>query len=486
MMLALAYIRVSTEEQAEKGNSLFEQQERAVAYCKAMGWDEPILFIDDGYSAKNINRPELTKLLERVKTESCGIVITTKLDRLSRKLFDILKLNEYFNKYNFNYVSATEGFDTSTPAGRLVLQMLGMVAEFERERISENVRNNMMSIANNTKKVISRPCFGYDVIEGELVINIEESLIIKKMAAWTLEGEGARSIVKRLNLVEKVTTKEGNQWHDKVLRELLQRETLKGDFIYNKTYKKDNKVIKRPEEEWIRIEDHHEPILDAETFEMIGQLFQGRKFIGRHVSDDRYLLSGLVICGHCKSKMNGKMNKNFSKRLGKENIHYQYLCDGYLKKSICYHHFAHRDTIENIIIEELKDLATMSSGSPRLISVVKNNSVDKEEIKNNLDKLDKKIQKQIEAYNEDLITKHDLKLAADTANTEREYLKNLLQASEEKIAEQREKELRVKANHYLNAILSGDRLKMKQTIRQMIHSIEVFDGSNIEVIYRGD
>lgn len=88
-----AYIRVSTDEQVEKGNSLSEQQERIAAYCKAMGWDEPIFFIEDGYSAKNTNRPKLTEMLERIKNEpDGGIVITTKLDRLSRKLLDILKL----------------------------------------------------------------------------------------------------------------------------------------------------------------------------------------------------------------------------------------------------------------------------------------------------------------------------------------------------------------------------------------------------------
>ncbi|WFR64167.1 recombinase family protein [Paenibacillus amylolyticus] len=361
-MRVFGYLRVSTDEQAEKGHSLNEQQERMSAYCRAMGWDDPIFFIEDGYSAKNLNRPKLTEMLQAVKEGSePGIILTTKLDRLSRKLVDILNLNEYFNKQGFNYVSATEGFDTSTPAGRLVLQMLGMVAEFERERISERVRDNMTSLVRNTKKVVSRPCFGYDVIDKEMVVNLEESLIIKEMAAWMIEGKGAREVAKRLN-ARGVKTKDGNEWHEKVIRNLMQRETLIGKFVYNKTYKNGNKVVTRPESEWITIADHHDPILDLEEYEQIKGMFEGRKSVGRHVSDDRYLLSGLVVCKHCGAKMNGKMNRSFSKRLNQENIHYQYLCDGYLKKANCFHHFARRDEIESIVMNRIEQLVTAAQG----------------------------------------------------------------------------------------------------------------------------
>ena len=187
-MKIAAYIRVSTEEQASEGNSLTEQHERLEAYCKAMGWSEPTFYEDDGYSGKDLRRPQLTQLLEDIK--EYDILLTTKLDRLSRNLFDILNVIKHLEEHDCNYASATEGFDTSTPAGRLVLHMLGMVAEFERERISERVRDNMMSIARNTDRVISRPCYGYDIKNGVMEVNVEESLIIKKMAQWTLDGLG--------------------------------------------------------------------------------------------------------------------------------------------------------------------------------------------------------------------------------------------------------------------------------------------------------
>lgn len=66
-MRVISYIRVSTEDQAEKGNSLTEQQERLTAYCVAMGWPPPAFIIDDGYSAKNLNRPGITEMIKRVE-----------------------------------------------------------------------------------------------------------------------------------------------------------------------------------------------------------------------------------------------------------------------------------------------------------------------------------------------------------------------------------------------------------------------------------
>lgn len=487
-MLVYAYPRVSTDEQAEKGNSLIEQQERITAYCRAMGWDNPIFYVEEGYSAKSTSRPVLTKMLEDIKTsEEDGIVITTKLDRLSRSLFDILSLVRYFDKYDFKYVSQSESFDTSTPAGRLVLQMLGMVAEFERERISERVRDNMLSIAKNAKRVITRPCFGYDVINNQMLINIEESLIVRRGAEALLAGKPSRTVIRSWN-ARGIKTKEGNEWHSKTFRELYQRETLIGQSVYNKTYKKGTKVIKRDPSEWIIIEGHHEPILDTETFQKLQELFAGRKSVGKHMSNDTYLLSGLVICGHCQSKMNGKLNRSFSKKLNKENLHYQYLCDGYLKKAKCFHHYAKRDEIEGAIIERIKQLSTSAPDTLQMINYSKtdnsNANTEKKKIESRLEKLEKNMQKQIDAYNDDLITAHDLKLASERAKKEREILSKMLSDIDNNKPSNTVVKIVERSKRLLPDISSPDRLKVKQAIRAMISEIVVNNGEEISIVWR--
>lgn len=330
-MKIAGYIRVSTDEQAEKGNSLFEQQDRLISYCKAMGWPEPTFYEDDGYSAKDLRRPALTRLLDDVKTKGYTLLLTTKLDRLSRRLFDILSVIEYLGKYNCNYASASEPFDTNSPAGRMTLQMLGMIAEFERERISERVRDNMKSIAKRGDKVISRPCLGYDIKDGAYVINVAEALDVQKMGEWLAQGMGSRDVAKRANAMG-IRTKSGKMWTDKTVRDLFRRHTLVGDFVYNRTYRKGTRVFIRPKEEWIIIRDHHPAILDRETFDAIQRQLDSRKSVGRSIDSSTYLLSGLLKCTHCGHTMTGRADKKY-KNKGK---YYRYVCGGYMKKGICF------------------------------------------------------------------------------------------------------------------------------------------------------
>lgn len=483
-MRIAGYIRVSTEEQAEKGFSLDEQRERLISYCKAMGWPAPTIYEDDGYSAKDLRRPKLTKLLNDVKTEKFTLIITTKLDRLSRRLFDILSVIDYLEKNNCSYVSASEAFDTTTPAGRMTLQMLGMVAEFERERISERVRDNMRAIARKGEKIISRPCFGYDVKNGVLEINLEESLVVHQMAKWALEGCGAREIAKRLN-DSGIRTKDGNEWQDRVVREFLKRETLIGDFVYNRTYRKGSRIYTRPEDEWIYVENHHEPILDHETFFAIQKIFESRRnSASRYVDDTNYLLTGLLVCTHCGGKLIGRKDS----KKGSNQVYYRYVCNTYMKKGGCFFHHLHRDDIESTVINEIKKITTANANNLE-IAVVKSNAekrADKDTIHDKLKKLDMKAQRQIEAYEDELITAHDLKKAKERIEKDRHLLMEQLRELEKLDKDNGGEIVQKKAKRLIDDVLSLDRAKAKNAIRQLIHHIDITNATDVVITWHAD
>lgn len=482
-MKVAAYVRVSTDEQSEQGNSLTEQQERLEAYCTAMGWDEPQFYEDDGYSAKDLRRPELTRMLEDVKIKGYDIIITTKLDRLSRRLFDILSVAEYLEKYDCYYASATEGFNTSTPSGRLVLQMLGMVAEFERERNSERVRDNMRSIARRGDRVITRPCYGYDVKNGTYVINVEEAIFARKMRDWLFAGHGGREIAKRANKLGS-RTKEGNLWNERTVRYYLRRETLAGDIVYNRTYKKGTRIITRPPEEWIWIRNHHQGIFSREDNRKINRILDSRKTAGRHIDQSRYLLSGLVVCGHCGSKMNGKAER---KKGDREPRWFRYTCDGYLKKGICYHHWAKRDAIEKLIIDRIQKLATAAPGSVELaVHKTEKKTDEKSTIKKQLESLDRRMQKQIEAYEKDLIGADDLKKARERIDKERETLQKAFSAAQKGDKKDEGAKVQEQAKRLVSDVTSGDRLKAKHAIRQIVHEIKITNGEDVKITWHYD
>lgn len=477
------YIRVSTDEQATKGNSLFEQEERGIAYCKAMGWKDPVLYSDDGYSAKDMNRPELTRMLEAIKEKNHNIVITTKLDRLSRRLLDILKLVEYFEKYSCAYASISESFDTSTSAGKLSLQVLGAVAEFERERIRERVRENLLSLAKKGK-LIPKAAYGYNVVDGNYEINLEESLIVKNVFKWTLEGEGPLSIARRLNQMG-VPTKNGTIWNERQVRRMLSLESYIGQFVYNRKYRKGTIEVTRPEDEWIVIDNHHEPLIDPDTFQRVQDILNARKYtMKQHYANDRYLLTGLVVCGHCGHKMTGREVQRPMNRHVK--VAYLYQCQGYSKKGVCFFHYIYRDALEQIIINECRRIGYANTGDIELVIAKDAPKLsEKTLLEGKLRKLDQRMQKQMEMYEDDMISKEDFMKARERIDQERREIKEQIERLEQIEQQSEQAAMQNKIRNALEDIMSDDRLRIKAAISRVIEKIEITDGGNeIQIAWR--
>ena len=140
MKRCFIYIRVSTQEQAEEGYSLGEQEERLKKYAEAMEWKVEHIYKDGGFSGGNMERPALKQMIDAIKHGKTDIVLVDKLDRLSRSQFDTLYLiKKIFNENNVAFVSRAEAFDTSSSFGRAMVGILAVFAELERERIKERM-----------------------------------------------------------------------------------------------------------------------------------------------------------------------------------------------------------------------------------------------------------------------------------------------------------------------------------------------------------
>lgn len=474
-----AYIRVSTDEQADKGNSLNEQQERLSAYCKAMNWGEPVFYIDDGYSAKDLNRPAIKKLLEDVKQDKVRVILTTKLDRLSRNLLDLLQTVEFLSDHNCSYISASESFDTSTAVGRMTLQLLGTFAEFERERISERVKDNMLSLARNTNKAISRPCFGYDIVNGQYTINEEEAKFVRLMFEWAEQGHGHRMIAKMLNDLGSVT-KKGKMWDQVNVKRLMQNDALAGRLVYNKRQVKNGKRMFRDTEEWIVKENNHPAIISPEQFEKVQEIMKSRARAAKHADSETYLLTGLVKCVHCGKNMKGSTSRH--KRKNGDYTYYRYICSSYVLGYDCKYHAVHRDDLEHLIINEVKMIASTSTKKLRL--KVSAPSVDEEiaALKIELAKIDKRMQKQIEAFERDLISDEDLKQARERIDLERSKVREQIKKLESRTGDPAT--VKESAKTLLPEITGIDRLAAKRALRNLIDRIDVENGELISITWK--
>ena len=219
-MRAIGYVRVSTEEQALMGVSLDAQEDKIKAYCIAKEWDLIRVVRDSGYSAKDLNRPGIQEIIEGCKRKVFDVVVILKLDRLTRSVKDLGYLVEdVFEKNDVAFSSLQDNFDTATANGRMVMNILATLAQWERDIISERTRDAMLFMKKDMKLVGAVP-FGYNCNNGSLSPNPEEAAVVQKMIALRKRGRSYQKIAAHLNTKE-IPSKNGGKWYPKTVMGVL-------------------------------------------------------------------------------------------------------------------------------------------------------------------------------------------------------------------------------------------------------------------------
>jgi len=216
---AISYLRVSTEDQAREGFSLDAQRRRVRAYCEAKGYVLEHEFVDDGASGRTTNRPAFQRLMAAVRDgiEADGVrvrvgaVVVAKFDRLNRNLFDFLATQREMQRYKVHFASVDETVDTRGPFGRFFVQVIAAFAELESGIIGERVRHGMRQKALQRGFNGMAPPFGYDIVDGTLVVNEAEAAVVRRICIWKRRGKSLSWIAERLR-VERVPTKRGGRW----------------------------------------------------------------------------------------------------------------------------------------------------------------------------------------------------------------------------------------------------------------------------------
>ena len=268
-MKTAIYVRVSTEEQAREGYSISAQLQRLKAFCVSQNWTVEGIYADEGVSAKDMNRPELKRMLNDIEEGKINCVLVYRLDRLTRSVFDLYKLLETFDKYECKFKSATEVYDTTTAMGRMFITIVAALAQWERENMGERMAFGKKEKARQSKWTSSHVPFGYDINKekDKLIINPLEAKIVRKMFDL-YPTMGMRTIALYLN-ENKMFTRLGNNWTDNTVSQILKNPVYCG-YIYwsGEVYK-----------------GHHEGIVSEEVFEETQQLIKERvKNPGRSVS----------------------------------------------------------------------------------------------------------------------------------------------------------------------------------------------------------
>ncbi|MDF9825750.1 site-specific DNA recombinase [Breznakia sp. PF5-3] len=224
------YCRVSTQEQAESGFGIDVQMSKINAYLSLFDYElENITYyIDEGISAKDMKRKRLQALLKEVENGNIDLVIIYKLDRLSRSVIDVYKIIELLNNNNCNLIAVMDQLDISSANGRMMVGMLAIISQWERETISERTNDGMIQMAKQGLFPRGgKPPFGY--IRGEnnkLEINEEEAILIRTAFKMACDGCNMSEIQRYLSDKGKKYVKSD------AIKILIQNKVYYGDFYF--------------------------------------------------------------------------------------------------------------------------------------------------------------------------------------------------------------------------------------------------------------
>lgn len=201
MPRVIAYCRVSTDEQASSGVSLQAQESKLRAYALAMDLELVRVESDAGVSAKTLDRPALQRALASLSADEADALVVVKLDRLTRSVRDLADLLEQYFSADHGLISLGESVDTRTAAGRLVLNVMTSVAQWEREAIGERTSNALQHMKSQGKRVGAVP-YGYELAEDgvSLVPCTHELAVIATAKNLRANGSSLRAISATLAL----------------------------------------------------------------------------------------------------------------------------------------------------------------------------------------------------------------------------------------------------------------------------------------------
>ena len=222
-MKLVAYLRVSTDEQERSGLGLEAQESKVRAYCDLYG-HELVALVQDSASGKNLNRPGLQEALSMLKSGEADGLIVAKLDRLTRSVVDMGQLLKSYFSGRSSLVVVVEQVDTGTAAGRLVVNLLTSVSEWERQAIGERTRDALRAKRARGEKTGGGVPFGFSVVDGKLVEDRQEQEVMRLVLDLRAEGYSFRQIAAQLNR-DGATPKRGGQWFPAQVRNLCVRPT---------------------------------------------------------------------------------------------------------------------------------------------------------------------------------------------------------------------------------------------------------------------
>lgn len=512
---AAIYCRLSKDDDLEgESASIGNQRDLLFRYCDEQGFRVCGVYQDDGFSGLSMERPDLKKLLEDAKKGNFDVVLTKDLSRLSRNYLHTGHLiEEYFPKCNVRYIAINDAIDSNTDND--IAPFRYVLGELYSKDVSKKVHSAYVTKAKSGKFTGCLAPFGYKkspTDKNQLIIDEETAWIIKKIYEYARNGYGPNYIRRKLEdeeipcpawwnrqkgLRNKYTKFEREDpkrgrfiWDFTTIKEILENPVYIGSISSQKSqYKfKTGWLRDKKPEEWIIVEDCHEPIIDKAVFDIVKEKVQHRK---RPDAWGNYsIFAGLLKCGQCGKAMNiRKANQKGEVRI--------YTCSKYNKYGVahCSQHRMRYETLYNIVLDQIRSYAKQAlADEDDVISKLQENCNAEQE--NERDIIMRSIAEDTERITaleriisrlyEDMVTE---KISEDNFNallsksqTEQSTLKNRVTLNTKRINEKRQE---IEDNsHWLNLIKEYSDIEELDalTLNRLIKKIVIHEDMDGDII----
>ncbi|MEA3321510.1 MAG: recombinase family protein [Bacillota bacterium] len=464
------YCRVSTEEQASEGYSISAQLQTLRQYTSLCGWQIAEEYVDEGISGKNLRgRPAMQRLIADVDKNKFQAVLVWKISRLSRNMLDTLVLLDKFEVYDVKFISYSENFDTSSPIGKLVVQLMASIAEMERNTLSENVKLGMTQRAREGSWN-GGVVFGYDSLEKELVINPKEAIIVKLIFNLYAGGQGLKAIANHINKSGH-RTKRNKHFSINGIATILDNHVYVGKIRWLQVENWDKKRRRGKNSNPILVDGKHEAIISAELWNIVKAQRKSKSFKQRQ-SNEPFLLSSILRCPDCGQGMVPSIT-TYTRKDGTKRKHRYYVCGAFHNKgsAACKANsvkaYDAEETVISRIIKFLNESAT-------LIQSIEN--INKNTVQSNL-----KLKKQLDTIETEITETNAMQEKYMEAFEQNLFPISILQERLQKVSN-RKHSLQQKKNE-LSYQLSSSDLKVipPEVVRHLLEKyVQVFQKSSRE------
>lgn len=348
-----------------------ESTDNQIKMCKEyiyskFGGGEISVFEDEGYSAKNTDRPEFQKMLGEIRKKPPDYVVCYRLDRISRSVSDFSSLIEELNSLEVAFVCIKEEFDTSKPMGKAMMYIASVFSQLERETIAERVRDNMLMLSSTgrwlggttplgfySKRIECADLSGKAHMFSVLDNDVNEIKIVGMIFKKYLESGSISCVIRYLN-GNNIKTRNGTRFSEISVKQILKNPVYssadktafeylkekgakvpdvishtKGIIAYNKrNYRIKNKP-RQSMSEWVISVGYHKAIVSGKKWVAVQRKLEGEKYIKNTNTNTYSMLSGIIVCEICGAK---RFAKRRSGKTANPNI-FDYICENKLRYS---------------------------------------------------------------------------------------------------------------------------------------------------------